>query len=192
MVMEVRRRTFFTENLDNLSKASSVLAKVPVKLTPQFMPSSFADVSTNKFLEEVVGLPETMKDCLQQIGLDTPQRIANAFGLDIPTIANFFLQFGCDCTENVDTKKCCVHLIMLACSQALRPRSLPEDESIDWEKVKKNKKYKHHYSAISTFTKKILKDTDKVQIGKIIMRMVRKEMRANSRANTSKGGNNSC
>ena len=187
--------TFYTEDLDDLSRASSVLTKAPSKLAPQFMPSSCEDASTGKFPEEVLGLPESVTDGLQQIGLTTPQRFVNAFGLDVSTIANFFLQFGHECTVNEDTKKHCVHLVMLAHSQVLRPRLSPEDESIDWETVKKKKghndSFKNTHSPISKFTKKLLKNTEKEQIGEIIMRMVRKEMHANSRAKVSKGCNNS-
>ena len=123
---------------------------------------------------------------------NNPQKIVNAFGLDVPTIANFFLQFGYDCTENKGTKTHCVHLIMFARSQVLRPRLLPEEEGIDWDKVKKKKPhndhFKSHYHPISLFTKKVLKNTEKLQIGERIMRMVRKEMRAYSRMNNNKGG----
>ena len=57
---------------------------------------------------------------------------------------------------------------MFACSQVLRPRLLPEEEGIDWDKVKKKKlhndHFKSHYHPISLFTKKVLKNTEKLQV----------------------------
>ena len=64
---------------------------------------------------------------------------------------------------------------------------LPEEERIDGEKVKKRKNHNNHFKNAG-FTKKILKNTDKVQIGEIIMRMIRKEMCAHARMNAGKGG----
>ena len=44
-------KTFHTEDLDDLSKASSVLSKTPLKLEPQFMSSWYSQV-----LEGSVGI----------------------------------------------------------------------------------------------------------------------------------------
>ena len=131
-------RPFVTEELDDLSMALSVLSK-PMKLATQILPGFFADKATEKLLKDVLSLPQTMIDCTPQIGLTTPQRIVivNAFGLDISTIANFFLQFGHEFTVDMDTKKHCVNLILFTCHQVLRPRLMPKEDNIHWNTVKR-------------------------------------------------------
>ena len=146
------------DGYDEVTIASSTIQTVNSDQIETWFPSQYksSDFHHNivllNFLNKSVGLTKNIIVKLTKIGLTTPSKVANAFGLSDKTVSNSFLQLGYKYVghENTIEAKACLKLFMFGRAMILKKKMLSDSEEINWNTYKKGSIFDKQFKTLTT------------------------------------------